>query len=229
VASTVFHLAVAAVELGDYASAGPGFQRSLVLNWELGFLQGLSPPLEGLAMVALQQALPERAAHLLAAAQTLRESIAGPLAPADRDDYDRALAEVREALGEEAFAEAWRAARGLSIEQAVELGSQPTVMAQAPPADLPHGAAEPDLLTPREREVLLLVARGHSNREIAELLVVSVRTTEAHMTHLLTKLGLRSRAQLVVWAAERGMLATAGHESQAGSATSRPRPAKPTR
>jgi DNA-binding NarL/FixJ family response regulator len=62
-------------------------------------------------------------------------------------------------------------------------------------------------LTPRELEVTVLVGRGHSNREISEALVVSVRTTEAHVTNVLTKLGLRSRAQLAVWAAERGLLA----------------------
>jgi DNA-binding NarL/FixJ family response regulator len=62
-------------------------------------------------------------------------------------------------------------------------------------------------LTQREREVALLVGQGLSNREIAETLVVSVRTAETHVTHMLAKLGLRSRAQLAVWAVEHGLTA----------------------
>ena len=58
---------------------------------------------------------------------------------------------------------------------------------------------------PSGRVRTVLVGRGHSNREISDLLVVSVRTTEAHVTNVLTKLGLRSRAQLAVWAAEHGL------------------------
>ena len=61
-------------------------------------------------------------------------------------------------------------------------------------------------LTAREREVAVLVGRGHSNKEIAAALVVSVRTAEAHVTNVLNKLGLRSRAQLAVWVTEQGLL-----------------------
>jgi DNA-binding NarL/FixJ family response regulator len=50
-----------------------------------------------------------------------------------------------------------------------------------------------------------LVAAGKSNREIAATLVVSLRTVEAHVTHVLAKLGLRSRAQLAVWAIQHSL------------------------
>lgn len=60
-------------------------------------------------------------------------------------------------------------------------------------------------LTAREREVAALIARGRSNREIAEELFVGVRTVEAHITHILDKLGLSSRAQIAVWAVEKGL------------------------
>jgi tetratricopeptide (TPR) repeat protein/DNA-binding CsgD family transcriptional regulator len=62
-----------------------------------------------------------------------------------------------------------------------------------------------DGLTVREREVAGLIARGESNREIAEGLVVSERTVESHVTNILTKLGFSSRARIAVWAADKGL------------------------
>lgn len=63
-----------------------------------------------------------------------------------------------------------------------------------------------DDLTPREREVLRLIALGHTNTEIATMLYVSVRTVENHRAGVMRKLGLRSRAELVRHAAEAGLI-----------------------
>jgi two-component system response regulator NreC len=62
-------------------------------------------------------------------------------------------------------------------------------------------------LTPREEEVLALLARGHTNQEIAERLVISIKTVETHRAHILDKLGLRKRAELVRYAQTHGLLA----------------------
>jgi DNA-binding CsgD family transcriptional regulator len=61
-------------------------------------------------------------------------------------------------------------------------------------------------LTQRERAVAALIARGKSNREIADALVVAPRTIETHVHSILSKLGFTSRAQIAVWAAEKGLL-----------------------
>ena len=63
-------------------------------------------------------------------------------------------------------------------------------------------------LTQREREVAALIAQGKSNREIADVLVVNYRTIEAHVSNILSKLGLTSRAQIAVWATEKGLRKT---------------------
>jgi DNA-binding NarL/FixJ family response regulator len=66
-----------------------------------------------------------------------------------------------------------------------------------PPPAVPGGAP----LTPRERQVARLVAAGRSNKEIAAELVISQRTAENHVEHILAKLGFTSRAQLAAWVA----------------------------
>ena len=60
-------------------------------------------------------------------------------------------------------------------------------------------------LTQREREVAALIARGKSNREIADALVVAPRTIETHIGSILSKLGFTSRTQIAVWATEKGL------------------------
>jgi two-component system, NarL family, response regulator NreC len=77
-------------------------------------------------------------------------------------------------------------------------------LAAAPPA--PSGP--PDDLSAREVEVLRLIALGHTNAEIAGALFLSVRTVETHRAHIQQKLRLSTRAELVRYALDRGLLDT---------------------
>jgi two-component system response regulator NreC len=80
-----------------------------------------------------------------------------------------------------------------------ELGAR--LAAQPPESD-----ERPDNLSPREVEVLKLIALGHTNAEIAASLFLSVRTVESHRAHIQQKVGLTTRAELVGYARERGLL-----------------------
>jgi DNA-binding NarL/FixJ family response regulator len=86
-------------------------------------------------------------------------------------------------------------------------------MAQQPTPDLAD-QAKLEVLTPREREVLALIARGLSNREIAAKLVVEESTIRTHVKRILMKLNLRDRIQVVIFAYETGVnSARGGHHA----------------
>jgi len=77
------------------------------------------------------------------------------------------------------------------------------------PADLePLGPFDPELdqLSPREREVLRLIARGYTYKEIARELTISIKTVESHVSAVLRKLQLSTRHQLTRWATERRLI-----------------------
>ncbi|MDQ1688249.1 MAG: hypothetical protein QOK42_1224 [Frankiaceae bacterium] len=74
------------------------------------------------------------------------------------------------------------------------------------PANRPAGAATADALTPREREVLALVAMGLPNKSIARRLAISEKTVKAHLTRVFTVLGVSDRTSAALWAQRQGMV-----------------------
>ena len=107
------------------------------------------------------------------------------------------------------IAEISRAIQAAAAHQAV---LDPLVQSQllaaatsSTPAAARIGQALPDELTPREAEVLSLIARGFSNREIADTLVVSEATVKTHVNHVFSKIGARDRAQAVHYAYTHGL------------------------
>ena len=109
------------------------------------------------------------------------------------------MAAARASLGEDAFEAAW--SRGKSLDQAsataFALEETPSRRVVPRTQTTPH-----DVLTRRERQIAELVREGLSNKEIADRLVISRRTAEAHVENILTKLGFTSRTQVAAWLAE---------------------------
>jgi DNA-binding NarL/FixJ family response regulator len=101
-------------------------------------------------------------------------------------------------------ADADQVAQAVRAAMAGQMHLDPTVARLL--ADSVRGPRRPEAsLTPREREVLTLVAEGASNRQIAQTLVVSERTARTHVSSILMKLGLVSRTQAALWAVREGL------------------------
>ncbi|MGQ4601297.1 protein kinase domain-containing protein [Nocardia sp. R6R-6] len=154
--------------------------------------------LEALAWIACADGDAERAVVLMGAAQELDRSMGNvartvPVTPRDHDECVRL---ARSALGAREFDAALRHGREMGMDQAVAyaLGEQPT------DTTLTSGPHVP--LTKRERQVADLIAQGLTNKQIAAKLVISPRTVNGHVAHILTKLGFTSRAQIAAWTAE---------------------------
>ena len=119
---------------------------------------------------------------------------------------------VREAFAAGASGYVLKEAADVEVVQAVrEVAAggryvHPSLGARLASAGVDEATGPASPLTDREREVLRLLALGHTNQEIATLLVVSVRTAETHRAHVLQKLGLGSRAELVRYALAHGLL-----------------------
>ncbi len=211
---SILHHRLATVALcqGDNERAVTLYRESLILRRELGDKTGLVQCLEGLAGVACAQGHYEQAVRLLGAAEVLRETLGYRHWPAYRVDHDRRVASTRAAMGEKSFAAAWAKGRAMMLERAIEyaLSAEETAPLEAGEAKKPK-IGKRDLLTPREREVATLVARGLTNREIAERLVVTQRTAETHVQNIFNKLGVTSRAEIAAWAVECGLYAPPTH------------------
>ncbi len=120
---------------------------------------------------------------------------------------------VREAFAAGASGYMLKEAADIELVQAVrEVASggryvHPTLGARLAEAEVEAARrAADDPLSEREREVLRLLALGHTNQEIAKQLYISVRTAETHRAHIMQKLGLGTRAELVRYALANGML-----------------------
>jgi non-specific serine/threonine protein kinase len=161
--------------------------------------------LEELACVASARKDYERAAILFGAAKPIQESLRSRREPDLQAELERYTKATRTSLGESAFARALAEGRAMTLEQAIEYALTSVETAEEAAQRRRSQRSDGGALTVREREIVALVARGLTNRQIAETLVVSRRTADAHVQNILNKLGFSSRAQIAAWAGERGL------------------------
>jgi non-specific serine/threonine protein kinase len=176
---------------------------SLSIRMETGDQGGMTWCLEKLAEAAHRQGRPATAAKIYGAAATLRASMGSAIDLADRAEYERILAELRATLGDNAFTAAWTQGEALSLREAIDVAlAEP----DEPGRSVTQAGQEKYRgLSSREREVAALIAQGKANREIAQALVVELKTVESHITHILNKLGFDNRVQIATWAVNRGL------------------------
>jgi non-specific serine/threonine protein kinase len=180
---------------------------ALDLTQALPFSMGNIAIPMGLGLVAMAAGQPDRTARLCGIAEAIAASNGLRGVAGAEGIFQQLTTGARAALGEAAFEAARAAGRAMPRADAL-------AYLRADVRAAPDGKAEG--LSPREREVAALVARGQSNREIAVFLVIGERTVETHVRRILQKLGFERRAQIIAWAA--GMASsthpdTAGHEA----------------
>jgi predicted ATPase/DNA-binding CsgD family transcriptional regulator len=210
IAHTLAILGRAALGRGKLEQAEHHFIESLAIRWELGEKDGVATALEGLAAVRAARGKAHNAARLWGAADALRESSNAPVPPTDQSFRECVIASVRAQLSEKAFAAAQAEGRRFDPEQNQDRSYQGLLNSAEPSAladpTLPLPPAYPDRLTAREVEVLRLVARGLSDNQAAELLVISPRTVQGHLRSVYDKIGINSRSAATRYALERKLV-----------------------
>jgi excisionase family DNA binding protein len=175
---------------GDYAASVAHYRESLSVLGERSDLRTLIAALEGAALASVSWKQYERAARLLGAAAGLSEAFNVPIfLPTDQTAHERAMRGARPAMDERRFDELFAAGHRLTPAEAIA-----EVLAVTPPGGDEHALPAPrGRLSPREREVLRLLAAGLRDREIAERLFISVRTVEGHVRRIIAKLNAPTR------------------------------------
>jgi DNA-binding CsgD family transcriptional regulator len=185
---------------------------SLSLFWENGNLSEAAQCIENLADSAGVTGHFRTAARLYGITEELQERLGAPIWPIYRTEYEQEVAIARAGIPADQFAAEWAAGRALPAAAAVadalavadELAHSGTI--EQPLDDRSAQVSQDHGLTPRELEVLLLIAAGQSNRDIADSLFISVTTVKGHVKNIMAKLDLDSRTALAAWAHRHGLV-----------------------
>jgi DNA-binding CsgD family transcriptional regulator len=192
-------LGVAALLLADPGAAAGLLRAALDSMRKLDDPMGVVFCLDALAWIDVAHDQAPRALTLLGAADAAWAAIPATPQPVLREHHDAALAAARDVVPASAFAVA--VAEGAAMSQARAIAYALGEPAQREARSGTGPAAAHRQLTRREQDVAALVARGLSNGEIAGELVISVRTVESHVQHIMDKLGVGTRAQIAAWSA----------------------------
>jgi non-specific serine/threonine protein kinase len=206
----LFLLAYATGEQRDAPGAVTHLQELLELSSESENPRLLRVCGEGVTWLLREQGDPEQLARLLGATQQLRDTTGldrGKIVSTAMLFLPITAQALQARLGQEAFEAALAEGRSLTFQQMVALTRE--LLAGAAQGAVSKKAVQersPTILSPREHEVLQLVAEGRSNKEIAKELIIAESTAKYYVTSIFNKLGVDSRAQAVAVAAQRGLL-----------------------
>lgn len=193
----LWDLGLVAWQLGDSKRAAASGRDGLRLanvfteQWVIAFC------VELLAWTANTELKHQRSARLLGGADTIWRSIGAPLFGMRHliRYHEQCSSQVQETLGDERFDDEFRNGSRMTTDQLIGYALDE----RTPQLKKTAAPKESGSLTPREKEVADLIAQGLSNKSIAAELVIARRTAEAHVEHILNKLGFSSRAQIAAW------------------------------
>lgn len=192
-----------ASERGQHVDALQAIRQSITTLRKLGAESGVAGCLDAFTEVMMRTGDMTLAARIIGAADAAFERISIPRTEGlPQQQYEERISRVRSALGMAAFVAAYGGGREMRLEQAVADSlafEPPEAIVNASTLDTSSG------LSPRELEVLRLMADGLSNQEIAGALFVSPRTVASHASTILGKLGLTSRTGAVAYAIRNGL------------------------
>ncbi|MGE3911694.1 MAG: LuxR C-terminal-related transcriptional regulator [Chloroflexota bacterium] len=207
-AHSLIQLATLAYFQGNRTGSAALNREALVLQRQLGDRSGIRLSLHGVARSVGAVGDHGRAVRLYGAAAAFGEAFGGThQLAAWREVDEQTLARAREALGEDDYAAAWSDGQRTTFEEAIALALVPDDNHRTEQPT--PGNPEIDDLSPlsrREREIALMIARGHTNRQIGQALSIAERTAETHARAIRQKLGVKSRTQIASWVAQQGWL-----------------------
>jgi non-specific serine/threonine protein kinase len=190
---------------GDIQRATAFVRESLQIKRGFNDTLGIAMTCDVLAGCAIFEGRADRAARLFGAANRIWRTLGAPMfGKGYATIHAMGVDLVRQALGDEAYEKVSAEGTRLDIPEMITYALEEEVapgVRQRVAAGAAHDRWEP--LTKRERDIAVLVAEGHPNREIAARLVIAKRTVETHIEHILAKLDFSSRTQIAAWAAER--------------------------
>jgi predicted ATPase/DNA-binding CsgD family transcriptional regulator len=197
---------ILAQDRGELEIASGCFAESLTLARDTGDKPAIAAALLAIGKLLRQKGNTDRAAQLLGAVTAVLSwgERTGWLPPSSIGELEREVAAVSAGPGASRAVAALQEGKAMAIDQAIAYGLDSVTPTEPKP---PSASGHSTLLTQREREVAMLLARGLTNRQIADELVITERTAAAHVEHILAKLSFTSRTQIAVWAVEQKPIA----------------------
>jgi len=196
---TLWALGIAVWQRGDIDRSVRLLEQSLDLCRAVHSPRSAAKSIEALAWITGKRSDPQRTAVLLGAAEGLAQSVGSTaVIHSSLSVYHRECSQnARKKLSDKAFAAARHKGQGLGFDAAIAFA-----LREQPPS-ISTGMST--RLTEREGQVADLIADGLTNHAIANRLVISPRTAQGHVEHILAKLGFTSRAQVAAWVVEQAV------------------------